>query len=406
LIISSDTEPTALHLRSDERHNSYITNRNNFVENNTTENNDLIISSANRLVLQTGNRDQNHGHDQLVVLTNRIDMIGTKISGNAGVLAVEGRDHVYLEFFPLGFDESKERRNRRGWLGYPDKGINDLCVMNENNANLKLGTNKTDILTINKVGHVGIGTTEPEHRLHVHGNVRFENPGLTGSSLHFEAHDGFHRIVFDHLKLYDNQAGDTVTINDGNVGVGNTEPKHRLHVYGNTRLENPLLSGSSLQFEPHKGFHRIVFDHLKLYDNQAGDTVTINDGLVGVGTSNPQARLHVSGDLKVEGGIFINNERPIVIKNYKAVSPSVKDGFFFLTINDDYKPSDWEAAIIGYSISGNSTSLPGKSRLEISKYNPTYSDRLNNWTVYLPVTGNQRSMKCRVKIMYIRKGMF
>jgi hypothetical protein len=245
LIISSDTEPTALHLRSDERHNSYITNRNNFVENNTTENNDLIISSANRLVLQTGYRDQNHGHDQLVVLTNRIDMIGTKISGNAGVLAVEGRDHVYLEFFPLGYvvEQKQSDRNRKGWLGYPDKGINDLCVMNENNANLKLGTNKTDILTINKVGHVGIGTTEPEHRLHVHGNVRFENPGLGDSSLQFENHGGFHRIVFDQLRFFDNQAGgDNLIINDGKIGIATLSPQANLHVAGHTIINSLTIS--------------------------------------------------------------------------------------------------------------------------------------------------------------------
>ena len=134
-------------------------------------------------------------------------------------------------------------------------------------------------LTVN-AGNVGIGTTDPQAKLHVAGDLK-------------------------------------VT---GNVGIGTADPKRTLHVEGQEIHSGSAVGGFSFanRDDPNKGAfvndgangQRWVWysagQKARLWSN--GDRLAIDkDGKLGIGTTDPQAELHVNGDLRVDRGATISD---------------------------------------------------------------------------------------------------
>lgn len=96
------------------------------------------------------------------------------------------------------------------------------------------------------------------------------------------------------------------------VGVGTTDPKQLLHINGNTLLSgtnNSLLFGpttiSSTNLNGNFGIRYINNSGLHFYKPAVGSSIAVNNilyirdsGNIGIGTNNPETKLHVSGDTK------------------------------------------------------------------------------------------------------------
>jgi len=191
LIIDNDEQASALHIRSDGHRNSYITNRNNFVGNKTTENNDLYISSANKIHFQTGDADVNHGKNRLIINKNGV----VRLSSDTGWMDIGSKNanwaHFYTDRDKYYFD--KEIRVNTGKIGAYDEDL-QLCVE---------GNSKLTILKSN--GNVGIGTTTPVTRLHVNGDLTVQ--GWTrakgNNGFYFQNHGGgFHMTEKSWIRTY------------------------------------------------------------------------------------------------------------------------------------------------------------------------------------------------------------
>ncbi len=87
-------------------------------------------------------------------------------------------------------------------------------------------------------GNVGIGTTAPEAKLHVQGNIKLQDYGLQQEGDYFilrnlNATDNwglaYNRVSNDVSIGYN---GKLIVKNNGNVGIGTGEPQARLHVIG------------------------------------------------------------------------------------------------------------------------------------------------------------------------------
>ncbi len=194
----------------------------------------------------------------------------------------------------LGAYNDETKTSFKHWVigtGQVDAHFLDFGFSDQNNPNPHCGvrnfTGKT-VLTLSQEGNVGIGTTNPAKNLHIQGkgpaplcNDSNDRPGLAITGL------------YPQLDLFSNMATNS---NHGpaiRLGAYNDEAKTSFKhwVIGTAGRNASFLDFGFSDVNnpnPHAGIR-----------NYEGRTIlTLNqDGNVGIGTTSPEAKLHVAGDL-------------------------------------------------------------------------------------------------------------
>jgi hypothetical protein len=100
------------------------------------------------------------------------------------------------------------------------------------------------------------------------------------------------------LDLNSNNISGTGSIScSGNVGIGTTSPSEELHISKSSDVRIALENTSNRRYDIISGDS----GEFRIFDTAVGERIRIdNNGNVGIGTSNPTAKLTVSGDLVVE----------------------------------------------------------------------------------------------------------
>jgi len=116
----------------------------------------------------------------------------------------------------------------------------------------------------------------------------------------------------------------------GNVGIGISNPFSKLHLEGNMQATELVIAGTqfvgptylgatkptySFAGDTNTGMYRPGTDTLGLVTNGIEQVSVLANGNVGIGTTNPVAKLHILGTLKV-------NEYSMVVPKVIAVSSS------------------------------------------------------------------------------------
>jgi hypothetical protein len=164
---------------------------------------------------------------------------------------------------------------------------------------------------IDNNGNVGIGTTNPNDKLDVAGNIRMSSGyylSSVGGNLKLNADSA------NDIEFYQNgvvKAG----IYDGNVGIGTAAPNFNLDVNRGGTSADVILgidANGSSAYSPMLYFRNTgaaISKIMSAQDLQFQNTSNAallyikNTGNVGIGTTNPTAKLDVQGDINVSGNI-------------------------------------------------------------------------------------------------------
>ena len=169
---------------------------------------------------------------------------------------------------------------------------NDAFEVYENGAAV------TTRFTIKEGGNIGIGTTSPNDKLHIVGNLFIEDSspeitletGATHYNWQIAAQENVDTALEFSVGSQDSDASnDTFTpkmviLQNGRVGIGTTSPGAKLDVNGNVYVR----SGSALYLDTLAGYTSGVITL------NASTNLIVPSGNVGIGTTSPNFRLGLS----------------------------------------------------------------------------------------------------------------
>ena len=228
----------------------------------------------------------------------------------------------------------------------------DLVYLYDNATGHQFSTQGNPRVTINSAGNVGIGTTDPQVKLHVaNGTLRTWTP-TSGTSAIFESTVSNRNFLtltatneaelwfgdattqakgriryeirnslvnLERMEFWTNSTQKMVIDGSGNVGIGAENPGEKLHVSGSggvrLQVESTDSYDAALKLTNTAGSYGSFVNSsgsLNVYDYNASDTRTtlLANGNFGIGTTNPGSKLEVDGEIDASGsdGYRINGK--------------------------------------------------------------------------------------------------
>ena len=219
-------------------------------------------------------------HDDFVMISGNKMGIGTTTPDKPFVIRTGGsRDFKFYDYDMTYESSLGIRAKNNGYLGLVTEGDNSVFISTNGFANKRL--------VVNSAGKVGIGTTGPNEKLHVVGNISassstpanaiFKSNG--NNALYHDANTAWIYGAATDLQFVDYSTGHTsMTIKSKKVGIGTTSPETTLNVSGHALIG----SGASSYLD-------------KLYiGNTTKGIYGYNNRLDFYLTSNPRAHIDAS----------------------------------------------------------------------------------------------------------------
>ena len=181
----------------------------------------------------------------------------------------------------ISFQSTSTQTNSRAWR------IRNDDLTDWGSLNFAVGTNNSDyadastdvVMTMLRSGNVGIGENNPSHRLHINGGsndearVRVSNTAGGQASLDLNNSEGYFRTYTDagEYRIYDQTDGVHRLVIDtsGNVGIGTTNPGAKLQVQTSHTQTNVTGANSNSTLNiANSGAGNGVYNAIKFAANQ------------------------------------------------------------------------------------------------------------------------------------------
>ncbi len=284
--------------------------------------------SNNLIVVGITSLSNNLNVSGSVMLSNILNVAGAtslsnnlSITGNIGIgtFIANEKLHIYSSnarirlqdtissnnFTTLDFYNSS---NLNGYVGY--FGTSNLRLFNTmGTGSVKLYTSNVERLMVDPVGNVGINTNNPLNKLHVVGDALFTSNVTVGGVLNISG-----AISLTGSSIFNSN----VLLTSGNIGIGTTNPQDRIHIYGSNsmlRLQDITSNNIATAVEFYNlsnlsGFLGYSNSQDLLLNNSASngslriytsniERLTINsNGNIGVSNINPEYTFDINGNLK------------------------------------------------------------------------------------------------------------
>jgi len=186
--------------------------------------------------------------------------------------------------------------------------------------------NSQDLFWDASTSRLGLGTTSPEHALHVNG-------GTSNTVAQFQSTDANAYIEFldsdagasgvfiggdgDDFVVLPNATEKFRVTSSGNVGIGTSSPSSVLHLSTSNDPQITLTDtgfGASADITGSNGNLRLNSQTATIFDMADSEVMRINSsGQVGINTSSPYRTLTVSGDQAVEGLLEVTAATPQIL---------------------------------------------------------------------------------------------
>ena len=264
--------------------------------------------------------------------SEKLDINGSlQIRGNVG-----GNNQVFgnLKFYNANSNTSSVLANIQGVRGDNSYQKGNLSF------NVKDGTSLIEAIRIKSNGNVGVGTKTPFTNLQIHSTGTDSRIALTNTASGTNAGDGFvlinesdnevHFLNRENgaLKFSTYGAERMRVSSNGNIGIGLINPVAKLDVLGNIKARtNIVLDTGNTDLSLYRDAD--VGDWSLLRSNkgngiaiigqpdQVGLSVSRTTTNVGIGTTSPQAKLDIKGDLTIGNSAAYNN---IVFKTGASIN--------------------------------------------------------------------------------------
>ena len=273
-------------------------------------------------------------------------------------------------------------------------GLSDDAHIVGNASTIKINNGGSTTLTSTFNNRIGIGTTSPRTKLHVSGLTGDDDPALGSSTAPFFVSNtatsyglniGVNNAGASWLQAQSNTSATAYEMSlnplGGNVGVGFINPSYKLDVNGSGRFSSTLVAQTNMYLGGliyHSGDINTFFgfpsnDTFKIRTNNSDRIYVNSTGDVGIGTTSPNARLHVDGnifgsnDVAFDGGNLIRiHNKPTLGGKLVTVWDHVKDTIQLGDIEGGYSGATF---IIEYKKDIISTN---KFKVGIDNSSPSY----------------------------------